>query len=88
MIVVLVMMYNPFMDKIREGRGIRENHCLEEESYYYRIEQGLLFNSRVETSEEKADDIDYRCIEWEEEIIVGKAFLGQKLIYEKGSLNS
>lgn len=85
-IIVLIGMYNPFMDKIKEARGLKENHCVEEESYYYRVEGWFIFQDKIKTTEENADGIDYRCIEWEEEPVMGKSFFGQKLIYDKGSL--
>ncbi len=85
--VVLIGMYSPFMEKIRESR-LDINNCLEEESYYYRIEQGLIFSSKVQTTEDKSDGIDYRCIDWEEEVSIGKIILGQELVYEKGSLDA
>jgi len=85
-IIVLVLfgMYVSFMDKITEARGVKENNCIEEESYYYRIEQGLIFSNKVETTIEKADGKDWRCLRWEEEPLAGKSIFGQKLIHEKG----
>ena len=78
-------MYNPFMEKIKESR-LDKNHCLEEEKYYYRIEGGFIFDSKVRTTEDKADGIDYNYIEWEEEVSFEGIILGQDLVYEKGSL--
>ena len=86
-IAVLIGMYNPFKDKILEARGLKENHCIKEESYYYRIEGWFIFQSKIKTSKENADGIDYKCIEWEEELIAGKSFLGQRLIHNKGNVS-
>lgn len=82
-ILVLVGMYQPFVDKLDETR-LRENNCLEEESYYYRVQSFFIFTSWVETVEHNADGVDYRCIKWEEEPSLSKVFLGQKNIHSKG----
>ena len=84
-IIILIGMYSPFINKIKESR-LEENHCLKEELFYYRINQGLIFSNKVITTKEKADDFDYKCIKWEEEPSFGRAFLGQRLIHEKGTL--
>lgn len=85
LVLVLIGMYSPFKDKILEARGVKENHCIEEESYYYRIERGFIFSHRVKTTKENSDGIDYTCIEWEEEPSIGKSFLWQELVYDKGN---
>lgn len=61
-----------------------ENNCIEEESYYYRVEGFFIFSNKIETSMENSDGIDWRCIEWEEEPALSKSMLGQKLIHDKG----
>ena len=76
-------MYNPFIEIIKKSR-LDKNNCIEEELYYYRIEQGLIFSYRVHTTKDKADNFDYKCLQWEEEPSFGKSFTGQKLIYKKG----
>ncbi len=88
LVLVLIGIYNPFKDKILEARGVKENHCIQEESYYYRTNGWFIFSSRVKTTQENSDGIDYKCIEWEEEPLIGKSFFGQRLVHEKGSLIS
>ena len=85
-LVVLGFMVKPFMNEISDSR-LKENHCLEEKSFYYRIEGGL-FTKKVKTNELNSDGIEWKCIRWEEELFFGKIFLGQKLIYEKGTLKA
>ena len=63
----------------------KENHCLEEESYYYRVEGWFIFTSRIETTQNNADGIDWKCVEWEEEPTLAKSMFGQRLIHEKGA---
>ena len=85
-LLVLFGMYIPFRDKIAEARGVKDNYCINEESYYYRIEQGLIFSNKVETTKDMSDGIDWKCLEWEEEPSIGKGFFGQKLIHKKGCI--
>jgi len=84
-IIVLIGMYSLFIEQIKQSR-LSENHCLKEESYFYRIESGLIFSKEIKTTKDKADGINYICIQWEEEPSFGASLLGQKLIWEKGSL--
>jgi hypothetical protein len=86
-IIVLIGMISPMKEKLIKARGVKYNHCLEEKSYYFRSEGGFLFTSKVKTTEEQADGLDWECLEWEEEPSVGKAVLGQELIHEKGFSN-
>ena len=83
-IVVLMTMSKIVIERIGYTR-IDNNNCLEEEMVYYIMEGGI-FVSKIVTTKENADGIDYRCIKWEEEPSFGKSLLGQKLVYEKGSL--
>ena len=84
-VIVLIGMYNPFVDEIESSR-LDENHCLEEEMYYYRWVGGFIFDSRHETTKENADDFDYRCVRWKESPSMSSVILGQEMIHNKGSL--
>lgn len=63
-----------------------ENNCIEEESYYYRIEGWFIFQDKIETSMENSDGVEWRCTKWEEELQLGKSMLGQKLVHDKGKV--
>lgn len=84
-LIVGIAMISPMWDLIKESR-LDENKCLEEEMFYYRIEGSFIFTSKINTTKENADGVDYKCIRWEEKPSMGAALVGQKLIYEKGNI--
>lgn len=85
-LIMLYVMVGAMLDHIGETIP-RENNCLEEESYYYRIEGtgGLLGGSRkVETTKENSDGISWRCLEWEHDTV--GVWTGQDLVWDKGNI--
>jgi len=85
-VIALFLIYT-MIAEVSKARGIKENHCLQEESYYYRIQKGLIPDHYIETTKENSDGYTYRCIKWEEKPELGKALVGQKLIYKEGTIN-
>lgn len=81
LIVTLSLVYQEFQKNIPD-----ENHCLKEESYYYRIEKGFIFSDKIRTTEDKADGLDWDCLEWEYPITLAGAFGGTDLVWEKGEV--
>jgi len=85
-ILVIIGTIPSFISKVDESR-LKENHCLEEERYYYRITGWFIFTEKTKTTKLNADSYDYLCTKWEEKPSFGASFLGQKLIHEKGTLS-
>ena len=63
-IAIFIMTLHAGYKVLRESVP-KENHCLQEELTYYRIEGGL-FSHRVDTKEENSDGSYYKCLRWEE----------------------